>query len=290
MCYNACMGARIKAYAKLNLTLAITGVENGFHMLDSLVCTVDLFDLIIMNKRRDDNITVQMRGLGSETLPPENNNAVKAAKAYIQRFSSCGVDIKIYKNIPFGAGLGGSSADAAGVIRGMSKLYGFGSERELKGLADTLGSDTGYLLTGGYARLSGRGDKVYPLDCRLPLYFLVLLPEEGVSTAECYSLYDKLPKCEFTSENAVSALSSGDIAGLAAGMNNALYLPATKLNPKIARAVKELESFSPLGVNMTGSGSAVFAIFESREMCEWAKSRYRGEFKCICLKSYIPKN
>ena len=290
MCYNSFMSARIEAYAKLNLTLAITGAENGFHMLDSLVCTVDLYDLIIMNKRRDDNVTVQMHGLGSEALPPENNNAVKAAKAYIQRFSSRGVDIKIYKNIPFGAGMGGSSADAAGVIRGMSKLYGFGSERELKELADGLGSDTGYLLTGGYARLSGRGNIVETIDCRTPLNFFILTPQTGVSTAECYSLYDSLPKAKLTSENAVNALCEGDIASLAAAMNNALYLPAKKLNPQIAKAKEELESFSPLGVNMTGSGSAVFAIFESKELCDWAKSRYRGEFGCMCLKTYIPKN
>ena len=77
------MGARVKAYAKLNLTLAITGVNNGWHMLDSLVCSVDIFDLIKINKRRDGKINVQMRGMGLEALPPEQNNAYKAAKAYI---------------------------------------------------------------------------------------------------------------------------------------------------------------------------------------------------------------
>lgn len=290
ICYNAVMGARVKAYAKLNLTLGISGVKDGYHMLDSLVCTVDLYDLIIMNKRRDDLVSVQMHGLGSEVLPPENNNAVKAAQAYIDRFQTRGVDIKIYKNIPMGAGMGGSSADAAGVLRGMTKLYGFGSERELKELADSLGSDTGYLLTGGYARLSGRGEKVERLDCGMRLNFLALIPKSGVSTAACYSLYDTEPRQILTSDNAVEALTAGDVGALAGSMNNALYAPAVKLNPQVERAKGELESFSPLGVNMTGSGSAVFAVFESPELCAWAKSRYRGEFGCIQLKTFIPKN
>lgn len=284
------MGARIKAYAKLNLTLGITGVKDGYHMLDSLVCTVDLFDLIIMNKRRDDLVTVRMHGMDCELLPHETNNAVKAAEAYIERFKTCGADIKIYKNIPVGAGLGGSSADAAGVLRGMTKLYGLGSERELKELADSLGSDTGYLLSGGYARLSGRGDIVESIDSDMRLNFLALLPQNGVSTSACYSLYDKIPQPAYSSGAAVDALKAGDIAALASAMNNALFAPAIKLNPQVERAKEELESFSPLGVNMTGSGSAVFAIFENPELCDWAKSRYRGEFECVKLKTCIPKN
>lgn len=283
------MGARVKAYAKLNLTLAITGVNNGWHMLDSLVCSVDIFDLIKINKRRDGKINVQMRGMGIEALPPEQNNAYKAAKAYISRFNCGGADITIYKNIPVGAGMGGSSADAAGVIRGMSKLYGFGSERELKEIADSLGSDTGYMLTGGFARLSGRGERVFPLKVKSRLNFVLLLPDSGVSTPQCYKEYDKALRQHNSSESAVNALINGDLAGLGKGLNNALYAPATALNGDIKMAFEELEGFSPLGVNMTGSGSCVYALFENEEFCRWAKSRYRGRFGCLITKSVIPK-
>lgn len=283
------MGARVKAYAKLNLTLAITGVNNGWHMLDSLVCSVDIFDLIKLTKRRDGEVSVQTRGMGLETLPPEQNNAYKAAKAYISRFNCGGADITVYKNIPVGAGMGGSSADAAGVIRGMSKLYGFGSERELKEIADSLGSDTGYMLTGGFARLCGRGERVFPLDTKTRLNFLLLLPEGGVSTPQCYKEYDKLPRPRNSSESAVNALINGDLAGLGAGLNNALYAPATALNGDIKEAYEQLQSFSPLGVNMTGSGSCVYALFENEEFCRWAKSRYRGKFGSVITKSVIPK-
>lgn len=283
------MMARVKAYAKLNLTLSLTGVKDGYHLLDSLVCTVDLFDYIKLKKRKDDLINVEMHGQGLESLSPEKNNAVKAGEEYVKVFGTRGVDIIIYKNIPVGAGLGGSSADVAGVLRGMTKLYGLGSERQLKEIADRLGSDTGYLLTGGFARLYGRGEVVESLKLKNRLDFLLLVPDGGVSTAECYRLSDGFPKENVSSQSAVEALKAGDIPALGKSLNNALYLPATNLNDGVKRAYEELSAFSPLGVNMTGSGSGVFALFENAEFCAWAKSRYRGKFKCIQLKTHIPK-
>ncbi|MBD5632122.1 MAG: 4-(cytidine 5'-diphospho)-2-C-methyl-D-erythritol kinase [Clostridia bacterium] len=279
------MDVRVKAYAKLNLTLGITGARDGYHLIDSLVCTVDCFDLIKLKKRKDKLVSVEMHGRGSEGIPPERNNAQKAAEAYIEAFGTTGADIIIYKNIPVGAGMGGSSADAAGVLRGMSKLYGLGSERRLKELADGLGSDTGYLLSGGYARITGRGEKVESLNSDMRLNFLLLVPKDGVSTAECYKLYDSIGQSTNGSESAIKALTCGDTAGLAENMNNALYAPACRLNGDVYTAFNELKEFSPLGVNMTGSGSGVFAVFESAELCAWAKSRYRGKFESILLKT-----
>ncbi len=283
------MGVRVKAYAKLNLTLAITGAENGYHSLDSLVCTVDLFDLIKLKKRKDNLVNIEMHGQGTESLAYEDNNAVKAAQAYINKFGTGGADIKIFKNIPVGAGMGGSSADISGVLRGMAMLYGKGGERDLKALADSLGSDTGYLLYGGFARLTGRGEKIERLESGLRLNFLLLLPSAGVSTAQCYRLYDELPKTAQSSQPAANALLKGDSAELGRNLFNALYLPATKLNGDVATAFEELEKFAPLGVNMTGSGSGVYALFDCPEMCDYAQSRYRGKCRCIRLKSYAPK-
>ena len=279
------MTVRVKANAKLNLTLSVNGIQNGYHMLDSLVCTVDLYDLIVLKKRKDDFVTVEMHGLGTELMPFEDNNAAKAAQSYIQAFNTKGADIKIFKNIPLGAGMGGSSADAAGVIRGMGMLYGTGSERQLKELCDGLGSDTGYMLSGGYARLSGRGEKVAPINCKTRLNFLLLVPKAGVSTAECYKRYDDCPTILPSSDEAVEALISGDKERFGKLLSNALYVPATTINPEVRKAFEDLQSFSPLGVNMTGSGSGVYAIFDTPELCAWAKSRYRGKCECLQLKT-----
>lgn len=258
-------------------------------MLDSLVCSVDLYDTVKLRKRKDNKINLEMHGLNCELMPPESNNAYRAAQAFINRFDTCGADIVIYKNIPLAAGMGGSSADAAGVLRGLSRLYGTGSERQLKELADALGSDTGYMLTGGFARLQGRGERVEFLDIREKLNLLALIPDSGVSTAECYALYDKSPSSSMTTKEAVEALKRGDTAALGKCLDNALYKPAISLNDSVKRAYSELKEFDPLGVTMTGSGSAVIALFENAEFCAYARSRYRGKFKAVQIKTVIPK-
>lgn len=258
-------------------------------MLDSLVCSVDLYDLIRLKKRKDGKINLEMHGLNTELMPPENNNAYRAAEAFMNRFETGGADIAIYKNIPLAAGMGGSSADAAGVLRGLAQLYGTGSEAQLKELADSLGSDTGYMLTGGFARLKGRGERVEFLDIKQRLNLIALIPNSGVSTAECYANYDRSPSPTSTTDKAVEGLKSGDLRALGKALDNALYKPATGLNGDVKRAYDELKEFDPLGVTMTGSGSAVVALFENAEFCAYAKSRYRGKYRIIQLKTVTPK-
>ena len=277
---------RIKAAAKLNLTLHITGRENGYHMLDSIVTTVDLYDVIKIKKRRDKLVFITMHGLDSESIPHEKNNAVIAAEKYIEKFGTCGADITIYKNIPMGAGLGGSSADAAGVLNGMSKLYGLGSFEEISALADEVGSDVRFLLGSGFARMRGRGEKVEYIDSKLKLDFLLLIPKSGVSTAECYKRYDALNCERGTSDGAYEAILNSDKLALSKHIQNDLEGAAVTLNGDIEEELKRLAEFDPLAYGMTGSGSAVFALFENKEFCDYAKSRYRGRAKALRIKNY----
>lgn len=276
---------RGNAYAKLNLSLDITGVKDGYHQLDTLVCTVDLFDKIIITKRKDALVKLSMHG-GGEDIFPEENNAYRAATAFVKAFGTCGAEIKIYKNIPIGAGMGGSSADAAGVLRLMAQLYGVRDQAAVKALADENGSDTGYLLTGGFARLTGRGEIIEPLGDLGRLNFLVLLPKEGVSTPRCFKAYDE-GQYNYTprTPQAVEALQRGNLREGAKYFFNALYESAASLNPAVREALTDLKCFSPLGAGMTGSGSGCFALFESAELCEWAKSRYTGACRAAVLKS-----
>ena len=185
---------KIKSYAKVNLTLEIVGIEGGYHLLDSLVASVDLHDLILLKKKKGGLSSITMKGMGSESIPPEKNNALKAAEAFSERLNTNGADIVIYKNIPMGAGLGGSSADVAGVLNGMAKLYGVDDERALEEIADGLGSDTKYMLKGGFVRMRGRGEKLTTTNITQKLHMLLICPHSDVSTAACYRKYDELPK------------------------------------------------------------------------------------------------
>ncbi len=277
---------KINAPAKINLALNITGIKDGYHMLDSVVSTVDLFDVINMSTRNDGKITLKMTGVPLDfMLAPEENNAYKAAKIYMDEFCSTGVDITIKKNIPIGGGLGGSSADVAGVLRGMKALYGCGNPSEIKSIADGIGSDCGYLLTGGYARLKGRGEIITPIQSDKVLYVVGIALENGVNTAECFKEFDK----EKTSD------TLGDIEGLINqlengwdyylnGTYNALYQPAIKLNPEISFALEEIKNLSPSCAVMSGSGSTVYGVFPTDELSKWAKNKllkkYDNVFTC----------
>lgn len=290
MCYNYVMNyVRVKAYAKINLTLDITGVQGGYHMIDSAVASIDLADVITAKKRKDGLINVVMHGEGSENIPAESNNAVKAGERFVSEFGCNGADITVWKNIPLGAGLGGSSADVAGVLKAMAKLYQEDDFGRVKAIADGLGSDCGYMLTGGYARISGRGEKVEGIESDLKLNLVLLVPKGGVSTAECYALSDGLSKGGYATENAVSALISRDERGLCQSLNNHLYGAAVKLNPAVEEAYSQLKEFDPLGVNMTGSGSGVYAVLENDQFSQYIKSRYRGRHRLILTKTIIPK-
>ena len=283
---------KIKSYAKVNLTLEITGVENGYHNLDSLVANVDLFDLLVLKKRKGNLSFVTMKGMGSESIPPEKNNALKAAEAFSAAFGTDGAEITVYKNIPIGGGLGGSSADVVGVLNGMAALYGIEDRAKLKALADSLGSDTGYMLDGGFARMQGRGEKVTKLDLSNKLHFLLICPESAVSAGDCYRAFDSLPRtleyrgCQ--TERCIELLRANDLNEGGRYLMNDLFRAAYSLNEDVGKAYEQGESFSPLGVTMSGSGSSVLAMFETRELCEWAKSRYKGKFRTYVVQTVIP--
>ncbi len=268
---------RLKAFAKINLFLDVTGVEGGYHTLDSVVTTVDLFDTITLSCRRDKKIVLKTGGGLYFVTENSDNNAYKAAALYVERFGVNGVDITLNKRIPVGSGMGGSSADIAAVLKGMEKLYGCGAD--LKAMADELGSDSGYLVTGGYARLKGRGEKVESLDIDKKLHFFVITADGGVNTAQCFKAYDAGEKqaAPFGADELVAALKDGEIKSEA--FFNALYAPAITVNPNVEKAYDFIASLSPAAVAMSGSGSSVFGIFDTIELCEWAKSKAKYLFK-----------
>ena len=280
---------RVNAHAKINLTLDVVGAEGGYHALDSLVATVALRDRIAATRRRDGRVVLHMHGMGSERIPPARNNAVLAAERFVAAFRTAGADISVYKKIPVGGGFGGSSADAAGVLRALAALYGIADMGALKAIADGLGSDTGYLLTGGFARMQGRGDRITPLTGLPELHVLAACPRRGVSTPKCFQAFDEQgvsypPR----TERVLAALAAGDTAGAAALFGNDLFAAAAACNGEVAAALDALKSLRPLGAGMTGSGSACYAVFGTAEAADEAARRFRGDFRTIRTRTVLP--
>lgn len=264
------MKIRKKAYAKINLSLNVFNAENGYHNLDSVVSTIDLYDEITVSKRKDDKVNVIMRGIGEDVLSGTDNNAYKAAVLFKETFSTKGMDIKIIKNIPLAGGLGGSSADVAGVLNALKYLYDI--EEDVKPLADRLGSDSGYLLTGGFAKISGRGEIVEPILSSAELWVVLVYSETGVNTADCFKKYDENPTQVKPSDNKalIKAIEDGDVESIAKEVANDLAEPAITLCEEMAKNLKALKDLSPLCASVSGSGATTFAIFQTKELTLWA--------------------
>lgn len=253
---------KVKVYAKLNLALNVLGVENGFHNIDSVATSVDIFDVVEVVKRNDREVTVG----GLHNVEPTQNTAYKAACAFIEQFNTLGVDITIEKHIPFGAGMGGSSADAAAVVYCMCCLFNVDvNSTAVHALCAAIGSDVNYMLKGGLGRLRGKGDDVEYYALGSPLYFALTTFDTSMSTAEVYSQYDK-QNCDIDSVYVdttalLAALSNGGLNnGIAECFNNHLQEATVCLSDY---AYDYLQFCGKHGYtpNMTGSGSAYYVAF-----------------------------
>ena len=197
------------------------------------------------------------------------------------------MDIKIVKHIPLAGGLGGSSADVAGVLNALKKLYEV--EEDVKPLADRLGSDSGYLLTGGFARISGRGEVVEPIECDAKFWVVLAYSETGVNTADCFRKYDESPTEIKPSDNEklTLAIKEGDVVEVARYVGNDLALPATLLCDEIDKNLKELKMLNPLCASVSGSGATTFALFETKELALWAVDRLKRKGLDVELVSTV---
>ena len=265
----------------MNFTLDITGVKNGYHEIESLVASVDLSDAVTLYKRNDGLITVKMKGLG-RNIPAKSNNALIAGELFVKTFGTHGADIIIDKRIPLGGGLGGSSADAVAVLKGLAALYGITAD--LTPLANKLGSDTAYMLNGGFAVISGWGEKVKPLSVNGKFYLLILSASEQILAKSAYGEYDKQGLLyEKTTKPAVKYLTDGESDKFLNCLGNHLSGAAKWLLPETGENLKTLLNFS--AANMTGSGSAVYAAFLSRRERNKAYRKLKKAFAGKIIKA-----
>lgn len=264
---------KLKAKAKINLSLNITGVKNGYHELESVVTEISLADDVYFKK--SDAISVKYKNFD---IPPEKDNALKALKEFYTLYGK-GAEIVIRKKIPLKSGLGGSSADAVGVLKALKILYPEVGEEALKEIAVKCGSDCLVQYTGGLSVMRGRGESVQLIEFDKKLYFIVVPVESGVDTAKCFSLFDSGEKEGFIDNNRL-------IEGLKRGektlLGNCLTSPAKRLNPRIKEAEELLKRLCGV-VNMSGSGSAVYALFYSKAQAKKTLKKVRKKYPSAFL-------
>lgn len=259
-----------RSYAKINLALTITGVEDGLHTIDSLVTNIGVFDTIKVTKRSDNRIIVGYKGLKEQLI---GDSAKKMAELLQKEYNTTGVDIFIKKRIPMSAGLGGSGADAAGVAHCMCKLFDLGDVAQK--LLLQAGSDVPYMYEGGDKRMTGKGEKLENIE--LPrAHYAVLVCPSGVNTAEAYALYDKIG-----GQNAdIDKILRNMRTGKAFVLSNALQYAAEQLNGNIALGLALLAQAGFENTVMSGSGSSVIGIMSEKK---------KFNICCGALKKLLPQ-
>jgi 4-diphosphocytidyl-2-C-methyl-D-erythritol kinase len=258
---------RVRACAKINLTLRVLGIRpDGYHELRTTFQSLALHDTIRLVRARGPFVITS----NDPGCPLDPSNLVwKAAsrlwEAANRRGSLAGVQVHIQKRIPMEAGLGGGSADAAAMIRGLCHLWRLRlADAVVETVARQLGADVPYFLEGGTVLGVERGDLLFPLLDAPRAWVVLARPDFGISTRDAYGWWD----AAFSGPTGPTAQRSR-----AGEWVNDLQAPVVARQPRIGRLIRTLERAGARFAAMSGSGSAVFGLFDAREAAESAAAR-----------------
>jgi len=253
--------------AKVNLGLhVIARREDGFHNLETLFYPVELKDALEIIPMHDDKALNRGKGyqLFQTGIPvqgnEEDNLVVKAWKLIASEKKIPSIEIHLLKKIPFGAGLGGGSSDAAAMLQLLNETFALNyTDTELASYAARLGADCPFFILNRPALATGVGNLLEPVDLDLSHLTLVLVkPDIGVSTAEAYAMITPRQP-----ELSLREIISLPVSDWKEQLKNDFEVPVFKKHPEIVQIKMELYEIGALYASMSGSGSAVYGLFET---------------------------
>jgi 4-diphosphocytidyl-2-C-methyl-D-erythritol kinase len=253
----------VRAFAKINVDLRVLGVlPDGYHEVRTILQSVALHDTLTFTRSRGPVVIA----CDTPGVPRDSRNLVWKALALVharvrgRRGEPRGVHVTLKKRIPAEAGLGGGSADAAATLLAATRLWRLDLDlASLARLAALLGSDVPFFLAGGTALGTGRGDDVSPLPEPPPTPIVIVKPRFGVATAEAYRWVDEDRRPR---PRRPTRVLPGTWPPWAAGVGNDLEAPVARRHPVIRRLTRALVHQGALHAAMSGSGSAVFGVFD----------------------------
>ncbi|MFW6158129.1 MAG: 4-(cytidine 5'-diphospho)-2-C-methyl-D-erythritol kinase [Planctomycetota bacterium] len=266
--------------AKVNLFLEVRGRRpDGYHEIETVMQAVTLYDELVLRPRPGRGVTFRC---SDPALPRDGRNLAYAAAERLDAAVGLpeGVSVRLEKRIPAGAGLGGGSSDAAGVLAGLDRLFGLGrSLEELSELGAGLGSDVPFFLRGGTALCRGRGDQVDAVTCGLVGHYVICCPEQGVSTGEAYGYLSRmgLTKNDRSARLILDSLASGQPDRVREHLFNRLGEVAERLVPDVGKVRRLLAASASQVALVSGSGSAVFCLFGTAEDAAVVAERMRAQ-------------
>jgi len=271
------MRISLKAHAKINWSLNILSLRSdGYHELDMLMQALELHDELIFEDARWLSLSVN-----GQNLPVGGRNLiVKAANALMEAVSERhGARIQLKKHIPIRAGLGGGSADCAMTLIALNQLWKLylPFDRLLE-IGASLGADVPFCMLGGLARVGGIGEKLSPIPGAPSIPLAMVTPGGGLSTPAVFKAWDDggYPILPVDMPALGNALVRGDLELAQSLSHNSLEAPAITLMPEIGQIIDTFRASGARFVRMTGSGSTVFAAFDTDEQARAAAARVPG--------------
>lgn len=279
------MGLKKRSPCKVNLLLNILGRRpDGFHELESIMQPLSLCDELTFERQS----TGLRLSCDDPSLPVDERNLVyRAAAAFCQAADiHDGLTLHLEKRIPLAAGLGGGSSNAATTLLGLNELFGYPLDSgQLARLAAGLGSDVPFFLQPHPALVTGRGERIEPLDAFAALHgkaFLLVRPDFGVSTAWAYQRLARFPEAlngrPGRARELARALSGDDLAAAAPLFHNSLEAPALDKYPILAIIQEFLRQQGALVALMSGSGSTTFALTRDLAAARTLGERFKERF------------
>ncbi|MFQ5963140.1 MAG: 4-(cytidine 5'-diphospho)-2-C-methyl-D-erythritol kinase [Candidatus Scalinduaceae bacterium] len=264
----------VKAHAKINLFLEILGKRNdGYHEIETVIQEINIADYLWF-KEVEKGIKLKCE---DKSIPLNEDNLVYKAADLILR--ECGIKrgvlICLEKKIPVCAGLGGGSSDAAATLKALNMLWEIDlNDVELMELAAELGSDVSFFIKGKTALCEGRGEKVYPIEIKSKLYYLVIFPNIRISTTKIYkNLKIGLTKNRKDVNFFLNALGDCGAEKLGSMLFNRLEKTIFRLYPDMFKFKNSLKCFSFCGLLISGSGSSIFGLCYNRNQAEVIKNK-----------------
>ena len=287
-----------KAYAKINLVLNIGDLRpDGYHDIQTIMQSLELHDDVTVEQTGGTGITVTA---SVDTIPTdESNMAAKAVKAFAAKTGvpADGLSIHIEKRIPVAAGLGGGSSDAAATLRALNVLYETNlSVDELAEIGIEVGSDVPFCVHGGCAYVEGKGDMVVPTTPMPQCIIVIGKPDLAISTEKMYQRFDQaeLPQRADHTPEIMLGLRWENLKAVAESVGNAFEQVLMKNERNTVDMMKEvMNQFGTLGTAMTGSGPAVFGIFDNelyaRVASETLRQRLKGNPEIVETEPMLSK-
>ena len=299
--------AREKAYSKINLHLEVLNKRNdGYHNVFSLNASLDLFDLLKLNKIdifKDlcQETLIEIIPQGGEfeeiirSIEIEENLISKSIETYFKRIGKRGrVSISIEKNIPIGAGLGGGSSDAAATFRLLNNYFKRIDNSELLKLGSMVGADVPYCLTGGFAICEGIGNRIEKLEGKLDNYVLFVNTGMYVNTEDAYKGLNRNHKKHYKEveleekrEKIREGVQRGDINYFKFFLKNDFEEPVFERYPEIRAIKEEIKDFEAEFVTMTGSGSVLIGLFRDFQKARMAEMNLQKRVKQVYITRFI---